>query len=96
MAKHPNFACQIFGNLVGRGGVAKSNTLIIFLLAGVSWGLWKNRNAWIFSDLLIKNVKSLAYKILGYIQLWRKLERKEDAPTVEELIKKLQEGLDNW
>lgn len=86
---------MIFMIFFGRRGL-NHNIILILILAGVSWGLWKNMNSWVFSDLLMKYLRSLNHMILGFIQTWKKLARTKDMNKVEMLIQKLQGGLSIW
>jgi len=38
----------------------------------------------------------VAYDAYGFIKQWQILARKEDMDKVEELLRKLNEGLSNW
>lgn len=68
----------------------------LFILGSVVWSLWKTRNDWVFNNQLIKNPKSIAYKILGFLSQWKKLLKPMEMDKVDDLIKKLQEGLKAW
>lgn len=69
---------------------------IFIILASVIWSIWKTRNDWFFSDVLIKSPKAIAYKILGFLSQRKKMQNSEDRMKTEEVICKLQEGLKAW
>jgi hypothetical protein len=46
--------------------------------------------------MLIKYVKLIAYKIVGFMLQWKKLMKMEEALLVEATVKKLQERLKKW
>ena len=51
---------------------------MIFLLAGLSWVVWKARNDWVFSNVLIWNPNVLAYRVVGFLARWsRRRTRKQ-------------------
>jgi len=70
--------------------------IAFFLLAGVSWSLWKTRNDWVFNNHLIKTPKAIAYKVLGFLSQWKKMLKPEGVLKREDTILKLQEGLKAW
>ena len=68
---------------------AKNNRTYIFLFAGVSWALWRTRNDWVFSDILVRHPKHIAHRTFGFLQQWRALSTKEAKKKVEDLLTKL-------
>jgi hypothetical protein len=70
--------------------------IAFFLLAGVSWSLWKTRNDWVFNYHLIKTPKAIAYKVLGFLSQWKKMLKPEEVLKMEDTILTLQEGLKAW
>jgi hypothetical protein len=71
----------------------KGNKLLIFLLAGVSWALWRTRNDWVFDDFLVNHPKQIAHRAFGFLQYWCPLSTKEARTRAEELSSKLHAGL---
>ena len=68
---------------------AKTNRIHIFFFAGVSWELWRTRNDWVFSDILVRHPKQFAHRTFGFLQQWRALSTKEAKRKVEDLLTKL-------
>lgn len=67
-----------FQELMGIGEmVVKENSLAIVILAAVVWSSWKARNDWVFNNLLVKSVKAISYKAVGFLTQWTRL-RKEN------------------
>lgn len=87
---------QNFEDSMGIGLHTKMDVTALFILGSVVWSLWKTRNDWVFNNQLIKNPKSIAYKILGFLSQWKKLLKPMEMDKVDDLIKKLQEGLKAW
>ena len=59
--------------------------------------LWKTRDdGWVFSNTLIKSPKMVARKIFGFLQPWKKMARKEEVKTLEDLTEKMKGGLLPW
>jgi len=50
---------------IGSGNI--NNLSSFFILASVSWSLWKTRNNWVFNDVLVKSPKVIAYMIMGFL-----------------------------
>jgi hypothetical protein len=61
-------------------------------MAAVGWALWKSRNDIVFSNVVIKSPKQVAYKSLGLMKQWIKLARKDGAKK-EVWVEKLTEGM---
>ena len=57
------------------------------------WSLWKVRNDWVFNNTLIKSPKVIAYKAVGFLIQWMKMQKMKDRPMMEDIVLKLQEGL---
>ena len=87
-----------FQEMMGIGGVIQENLLALVILAAVAWSLWKFRNDWVFNNVLIKSSKSIAYKVVGFLTQWKKMqkEKEKDKPQREDIILKLQEGMRAW
>ena len=64
-------------------------------MAAVGWSLWKIRNDLVFSNIVIKSPKQVAYKALGFLKKWSILARKEGAQK-EAWLEKLKEGMSRW
>jgi hypothetical protein len=78
-------------------GSGNSNDLSpFFILASVSWSLWKTTNNWVFNGVLIKSPKAIAYMIMGFLSQWMKLLKSADKLKMEDIITKLKEGLNAW
>jgi len=75
-------------SFLGKPG-AKNNCTHIFLFAGVCWALWRTRNDWVFSDILVRHPKHIAHRTFGFLQQWRALSTKEAKKKVEDLLTKL-------
>lgn len=45
-------------------------SLIWWVMAAVGWSLWKTRNDLVFSSIVIKTPKQVAYKVLGFLKQW--------------------------
>ena len=75
-------------SFLGKPG-AKNNCTHIFLFAGVCWALWRTRNDWVFSDILVRHPKHIAHRTFGFLQQWRALSTKEAKRKVEDLLTKL-------
>jgi hypothetical protein len=72
-----------------------SNSFLWWIIAGVGWSLWKTRND-LFSKIIVKTRKQIAYKSLGFLKQWIKLEKAEDLRKKEAMVLKMQEGLASW
>jgi hypothetical protein len=79
---------------IGLGHV--TDIAIFSILASATWSLWKTRNNWVFNDRLVKSPKAIAHMILGFLTQWKKLLNSTKMMKMEDLIKKLQEGLKAW
>jgi hypothetical protein len=64
-------------------------------MAVVGWALWKTRNDLAFSDIVIKSPKQVAYRVLGFLQQWTLLEKK-DVNLKNAWVDKLKEGMEHW
>ena len=64
-------------SFLGKPG-AKNNCTHIFLFAGVCWALWRTRNDWVFSDILVRHPKHIAHRTFGFLQQWRALSTKSE------------------
>lgn len=57
-------------------------------------GVVENRDeGWVFSNTLIKSPKMVTHKIFGFLQRWKKMARKEEVKTLEDLTEKMKGGL---
>ncbi|OEL19872.1 hypothetical protein BAE44_0019119 [Dichanthelium oligosanthes] len=74
----------------------KENKWRLFIFAGVSWAIWRTRNDWVFSNILVKSPKTIAYRALGFLQYWKQLGRSEEQLKMTWVLEKLQEGLMAW
>jgi hypothetical protein len=72
---------------------SKRTCMLYCILASKVQSLWKTRNGWVFKNVLIKYVKLIAYKIVGFMLQWKKSMKMEEALLVEATVEKLQEGL---
>lgn len=81
---------------MGIGEVVRDNKFAFIILAAVAWSLWKARNDWVFNNVLIKSPKAIAYRVVGFLIQWMKMQKEKDKPLMEDLILKLQEGLKAW
>lgn len=81
--------------LLGEVGMLRraQNIRLIFLLAGVTWAMWKARNDWVFSNKLISSPNVLAHRTVSFLQHWSKLKARKELAGREEMLMKLQEGL---
>ena len=68
----------------------------LFIIASISWSVWKTRNDWVFNNKLIKTRKSIAYMALGFMKQWKNLLKTKEQQLMEDAIHKLQEGLRAW
>lgn len=84
---------QNFEELIGIGLHANIDVTVLFILGSMVWSLWKTQNDWVFNNQLIKNPKAIAHKILGFLSQWKKLLKSMETDKVDDLMKKLQEGL---
>jgi len=78
--------------IVGRVG---SKEMLWWIMAAVGWSLWKTRNDLIFSNIVIKSPKQVAYKSLGFLKQWIMMARKDGAMK-EASLDKLKEGMERW
>ena len=61
----------------------------------MGWALWKSRNDLVFSNIIAKSPKQVAYRVFGFLKQWLKL--REDAHSkMEETLKKMENGLSRW
>jgi hypothetical protein len=91
------FSISSFESLLAnnRGGVGGSGNLFWWLMAAVGWALWKSRNELVFSDIVIKSPKQVAYRVLGFLQQWTLLEMKE-VNLKNAWVDKLKDGMVHW
>ena len=75
----------------GRG----SKEMLWWIMAAVGCSLWKTRNDLIFSNIVIKSPKQLAYESLGFLKQWIMMARKDGAMK-EASLDKLKEGMERW
>ena len=75
----------------GRG----SKEMLWWIMAAVGCSLWKTRNDLIFSNIVIKSPKQLAYESLGFLKQWIMMARKDGAMK-EAWLDKLKEGMERW
>lgn len=61
----------------------------------VGWVLWKIRNDLVFSNIIIKSPKQVAYRIIGFLNQWTKMEKTGGAQK-EKYVKELLDGLARW
>lgn len=47
--------------------VGENRDLLWWLIAAVGWALWKTRNDLVFSNIVIKSPKHVAYRVLGFL-----------------------------
>jgi RsiW-degrading membrane proteinase PrsW (M82 family) len=66
-----------------------------WVMAAVGWALWKTRNDLIFSNIVIKSPKQVAYLALGFLKQWTVMEKKEGSKK-EALVEHLKEGMARW
>jgi hypothetical protein len=69
--------------------------LIWWVMAAVEWSLLKTRYDLVFSNIVIKSPKQVAYKTLGFLKQWIKMA-KEDVAKKEFPARwrmKMKEGL---
>lgn len=85
-----------YQEVMGIGEVVRDNKFAFIILAAVAWSLWKARNDWVFNNVLIKSPKAIAYRVVGFLIQWMKMQKEKDKPLMEDLILKLQEGLKAW
>jgi hypothetical protein len=64
-------------------------------MAAMGWSLWKSRNDLVFSNIVIKSPKHVAYNSLGFMKQWIKLASKDGAKK-EAAVEKLMEGMARW
>jgi len=50
----------------------------------------------VFNNVLIKYPKTIAYKVVGFLIQWTKMQKKNDRSQMEDVILKLQEALRAW
>jgi len=65
--------------------------LMWLVMAAVGWSLWKTRNDLVFSNIVIKSPKQVAYKTLGFLKQWIKIA-KEDVAKKEHSVENEDEG----
>lgn len=70
----------------------KTNLTIVFV-AWFCWGIWLNRNEWVFENKIAKSPLQVVYKALAWVQRWKLLQMEGDCPDKwhKELMDKLQE-----
>lgn len=66
-----------------------------WVMAAVGWALWKTRNDLVFSNVVIKTPKQVAYMALGLLKKWIVMEKKDGAKK-EEWVEQLKEGIARW
>lgn len=77
---------------IGTPGTSRGRVLL-FLLAGISWVMWKARNDLVFSNILVSNPNILAHRIVGFLQHWCKMKSPKDQEGRERMVDRLQRGL---
>jgi hypothetical protein len=82
--------------MMGIGSGNSNNMSSFFILASISWSLWKTRNNWVFNDVLVRSPKAIAHMIMGFLSQWMKLLKPADRLKMEDTIAKLKEGLNAW
>jgi len=87
---------QHFEDMMGIGSGNSNNMSSFFILASISWSLWKTRNNWVFNDVLVRSPKAIAHMIMGFLSQWMKLLKPADRLKMEDTIAKLKEGLNAW
>jgi hypothetical protein len=85
-----------YQDMMNYGEVDRSKSVNLFIIASISWSVWKTRNDWVFNNNLIKSPKSIAYMALGFMKQWKILLKTKDQQLMEDAIHKLQEGLRTW
>jgi len=66
-----------------------------WVMAAVGWYIWKTRNDLVFSNIVIKSPKQVAYKSLGFMKQWIKMTRKDGAKK-EAVVEKVMAGMERW
>ena len=82
-----------FQDMMGIGEVVHDKNLALVILDAVVWSVWKARNDWVFNNALIKSPKLIAYKVVGFLIQWTKMQKEKNRSQMEDIILKLQEGL---
>ncbi|KAJ1259574.1 hypothetical protein BS78_10G166700 [Paspalum vaginatum] len=77
---------------IGPSSNMKSSGFV--LIASVCWALWKTRNNWVFNNVLISNLKVVAYQIIGFVQQWMKLQASPEELQAD--VTMLMEGIRRW
>jgi hypothetical protein len=78
--------------LTNNSGGKGDRACLWWILAAVGWALWKTRNDLVFSNIVIKSPKQVAYKVLGFLKQWSILAKKEGAQK-DAWVDKLKEGI---
>jgi hypothetical protein len=84
-----------FQNLLSASGGVEGKMKLWWVMAAVGWALWKTRNDLIFSNIVIKSPKQVAYLALGFLKQWTVMEKKEGSKK-EALVEHLKEGMARW
>lgn len=70
-----------------------NNRSMVMIMATNSWALWRTRNDLVFSNHIIKSLKEISYKILGFLQHWKNLLKGAQLKLREGILEKLKGGL---
>ena len=84
-----------FQDLFLMHGDGDRKALMWWVMAAVGWALWKSRNDLVFSNIVIKSPKQVAYKSFGLMKQWIKLAKKDGAMK-EAWVEKLTEEMARW
>ena len=60
----------------------------MFVFAAMAWTLWHARNKAVIEGRFIKHPVDIIYKMIIFMQLWKPLNKTEDASTIEVLLEK--------
>ena len=66
------------------------------IIAAVGWALWKSRNDLVFSNIIDKSPKQVAYRVFGFLKQWLKLSKEDARSKMEAMLMKMKEGLPTW
>ena len=77
-ASSPTSISSFQENSLSCAGDGKS-MLMWWVMAAVGWSLWKTRNDLVFSNIVIKSPKQVAYKTLGFLKQWIKMAKEDVA-----------------
>jgi hypothetical protein len=75
-----------YQDMMDYGEVDRSKSVNLFIIASISWSVWKTRNDWVFNNNLIKSPKSVAYMALGFMKQWKILLKTKEQQLMEDAI----------